>query len=95
MSEKDDVIKKYEEDVQWLKEHVAPDDIYDFAHQMRICGEHILQVCFDNFDLVSLLQKDKQFNLRASLLAQISRMQKMKINGMIDTSISTIFDDNL
>lgn len=87
MSEKDDILKKYETDVQWLKEHVAPDDIYDFAHQMRSCAMTILCECNKNFDMVSLLKKDKELNHRVKYIVQISKLQHSESDRFIDTSI--------
>jgi hypothetical protein len=52
--------EKYEEDLIWLANTVAPDDIYDFSMQCFQAAEYFLSMWSNSTDLTDLYLNDKR-----------------------------------
>lgn len=88
MSEKDDAMIAYNKSVEWLRGHVPPDDIYDFAEQMIISAECILLTLAKHVDIPDLMKKDEVFSHWTENVMSVHFMRESGYNGIIDTSIS-------
>lgn len=40
--DKEELLKSYREDVQWLRDNIPPDDIYEFAEQALLSAEFFI-----------------------------------------------------
>lgn len=86
--EEEEIIQDYQQQVNWLRDRVPYDDIYDFAHQMIMSAEIVLAELAAHADVPKLMQENSLFNQRASNIMSIYFMKKDGFNGIIDTSWS-------
>lgn len=80
------VADDYLEDVKWLREHVAPDDIYDFAQQALMAAEYFIPLMADNMNLVEEMQKDKMLAHWIVNIHSLHRLREENFQGIIDVT---------
>jgi len=82
MDEDEEAKKKVEQEyldgVKWLREHVAPDDVYDFAHQSLLAAEYFIYKMYVEMDFHEELKKDRLF---ANWIHNVTAIQKLKDDG--------------
>ena len=82
------LMEHYQHQVQWLRERVPPDDIYDFAQQMIISAENILFELGQHTDLQALMDKDPILKQWIDNVMSIHFMKAQGFTGIINTSVS-------
>jgi len=71
-------LKKYREDVEWLRRCISPDDIYEFAEQSLIAATLFLSRWDEWVDITEEAQKDRA---TASWIRNILGIRMMRENG--------------
>ncbi len=86
--EEREIIQHYQEQVNWLRDRVPYDDIYDFAHQLLMAAEGILAEFGEHADVQKLMNEDALLNNHISNVMSIHFMKIAGFKGIIDTSWS-------
>jgi hypothetical protein len=81
------VKKHYEENVRWLRDHVAPDDIYDFAQQTLMAAEYCILQLHRLCDVVAQMEKDNALKHWIGNITCINELKKSNYGGIIDVSL--------
>ncbi len=88
-------MEEYKADVKWLREHVARDDIYDFAQQAIMAGMYFIGKLKDVIDVQSECENDEQFANYCKNFLAIIKMKKSGTNQMLDMGfVVQEYEDN-
>ncbi len=68
MDDHEEFLKKFDDDVQFMAQIVAPDDVYQFAEQLHLAGMHFLRVLNDNGLLKMVYESCKESRVWANNL---------------------------
>jgi len=75
---KEHILRKYHEDVEWLKRCVSPDDIYDFAEQALIAATFFLSRWDEWVDINEEAENDRA---TSAWIRNILGIRMMRENG--------------
>lgn len=77
---------EYLDNVRWLRTHVAPDDIYEFAQQAIMAAEYFVGKLHEATDLNQAIQKDKMMFHWINNIFSIAKMKEDNFQGIVDVS---------
>lgn len=78
MSEPKVSAEEYTKNVKWLREHVAPDDVYDFAQQAVMAAEFFIGRLHQHIDITEEVKTDPMLY---HWITNIYSLSKMKVEG--------------
>ena len=85
--------EKFEERSLWLRERIAPDDIYDFAEQTIMCAEFFLMKFINYVELEKEMRKDKVLDVWVKNIVSIRFLKNSGASGgKINTELKHIDD---
>lgn len=82
------LIEEYRRHVDWLRQRVPRDDVYDFAQQMILSAEYILAELGKHADIQKIMHKDPVMRQWIENVMSIHFMKESGYQGIINTSIS-------
>ena len=95
-SDHPDLLNEYHEDVKWLREHVARDDIYDFAHQAFMIASFFLgKVVQQSENVMDVFKEDAQACHYMKMLLSIRSAKEDGFTGILTTNISIVENDSM
>lgn len=92
--DEDDAIKEYRRDVEWLRSHVARDDIYDFAQQCLGMAEYFMVELNRICNLFELTDDDRVLQRYVINILSLQKMKDDKSTQMINTELIRIDDED-
>ena len=86
----EEIVKKamqeYLGNVKWLRTHVAPDDIYEFAQQAVMAAEYFIGKLHESTDLNKAVQEDKMMFHWINNIFSLQQMKDNNFQGIVDVS---------
>lgn len=80
------IIDAYVKDVKWLREHVPPDDIYDFAQQALMASDYLLWKLDQFCDVAEETETDEVLCVWIKNIIMIGKMKDTDFKGIINTA---------
>lgn len=87
--EKEFYLEKFNKDVQWLRDVVPPDDIYDFAEQALMAADFFIHELSHWVDLGEEGERNKVLGLWLRNIVGMRVLRNQKMKGIIDTTLKS------
>lgn len=88
--EKEKQMEMFNKNVQWLRENIAPDDIYDFAEQALMAADFFIGELSNWVNLAEEGEKDKVLALWVRNVVGMRVMRDQKAKMMIDMTLKSV-----
>lgn len=85
--EKEKQLERFYGEVQWLRDVVPPDDIYEFGQYTIMAAEYFMASLNDTIDIVEEVKKDKVLHTWVNNILYLRRMREENNKDMIKTRI--------
>ncbi len=92
--EKQQLLDEYNSDIQWLRDHVALDDVYDFAQQCLMSSNYFLYRLSTFMDIGEEVKNDPALRNKVKSLLALQLMKKTGSTEMINTEIIIQLDED-
>ena len=80
---------KFDNDVQWLRNNIPPDDIYDFAEQALMAADFFINELSLYVDLNEEAQINKLFGVWLKNIVGLRILKNSNMNGRIEMNLKT------
>mgnify|MGYP001594441202 CR=1 FL=1 len=74
----------YVKNVQWLRDHVPRDDVYDFAQQTIMAGEYFIARLHEVIDLPRLMVEDEVLAFWVQNICSLQRLKDENFTGILN-----------
>jgi len=91
--DKRELIKKYDENVAWLRRNIPPDDIYDFAEQTYMAALFFLKLASSDDRFLTLLQECHVTRKWSQNICGLLQIREQGIDCPIDMKLEIAEDD--
>lgn len=80
---------KFDSDVQWLRNNIPPDDIYDFSEQALMAADFFINELSLYVDLNEEAQINKLFGVWLKNIVGLRLLKNSNMNGRIEMNLKT------
>ena len=91
--DKRELIKKYDENVAWLRRNIPPDDIYDFAEQTYMAALFFLKLASSDDRFLTLLRECPVTRKWSQNICGLLKVREEGIDCPIDMKLEIVDDD--
>jgi hypothetical protein len=84
------VLEEYHQDVQWIRDHIARDDVYDFATQSLQMAMQLLCKLLPYINLEDEMEQDAEFCMMVRNIAGLAHMKKTGSTENISVGIKIV-----
>lgn len=90
----DEVMSRFEKDVIWLRNHLPPDDVYQFCQQCLLGAVFLVDKWKSGKDFQELANKDPLTRVWLQNIYGILALQNTDIDGIVNVDMKTWGFDN-
>lgn len=85
--QRNDFVERFNKNVQWLKDVIPPEDIYQFAEQALMASDFFISELSDWVDIEEEAKRDKALSFWLKNIVGIRVLRDQGFQGKIDITI--------